>query len=148
GETRPIEGNGERLVWRPDGRQLALLASGSSIVGALGFYDPATGTQLPREQGFDKPDFRALRLPAGATDGFNLRIQSAVWTGNRFLAAGDGSPYPGTGIRIVWDVRTGKPLWKLGQLFEAPENRARVARTVAWAPDGRSLATLGGDALD
>ena len=63
---------------------------------------------------------QACRLPPSANERFNLRIQSAVWTRQKLLAAGDGSPYPGTGVRIVWDVRTGKPLWKLGQLFEAP----------------------------
>ena len=148
GRRTPIEGTGERLLWKPDGSELALLGSGPSINGALGFYDATTGKAARGVRGFDRPDAGALRLPPGANDAFNLHIQSVVWTNTRFLAAGDGSPYPGTGIRVVWDISTGKPLWKLGQLFEAPENRPRVARSVAWSPDGRSLATLSGDTLD
>lgn len=146
--SRPLEGNGERLVWKPDGTQFALLGNGPSSIGVLGFYDAATGKALPGERGFARPDPAAMRLPAGVNDGYNLRIQSVVWNEQGIQAAGDATPYPGKGLLVAWDVRTGKPLLKLGQFYDAPAEMARVARMVAWAPDGRSLATLAGNSLD
>jgi WD40 repeat protein len=147
-QTRPVDGKGEILVWKPDGSQIALVGSATTSVGVLGFYDAATGRAVPGDRGFARPDPAAMGLPVGTNDGYNLRVQSVVWNEQGIQAAGDAMPYPGAGLLVVWDLRTGKPLLKLGQIYSALADRARVFRTVAWAPDGQSLATLAGDSVD
>ncbi|MDB5351512.1 MAG: hypothetical protein JWN86_2759 [Planctomycetota bacterium] len=142
GQSRLVEGAGERLCWKPDSSQIALFGVGPTSTGVISFADPATGTALPGEKGFASPDPSAMQLPAGASSRFNMRIQSVVWNEQGIQAAGDAMPYPGMGMLVVWDVRTGKPFMKLGQIYDAIADRSRVARIVAWAPDNRAIATL------
>jgi WD40 repeat protein len=86
-----------------------------------------------------------MRARTGGRDPANYRLQSIVWSDQGLFAAAGAAPYPGSGIRVVWDAKTGTPLMTLGQVYDALADRARVARFVAWAPDGRSIATLAGD---
>ena len=89
-----------------------------------------------------------MGLPAGFQDGYNLRIQSAVWNEQGIRAVGDAMPYPGMGLLVAWDVRTGKPLWKLGEIYNGLTNRPRPARAVAWTRDGLRLASVSGSGID
>ena len=136
-----IEGSGQHLVWKPDGSQLAVF-NGQFANLVVGYYDAATGQAIPGERGFARPDPTALRLPPGTGEPANYRIQSVVWNEQGLFAAADASPYPGSGMLVVWDVRTGKPTLTMGQVYDALADRVRVTRMVAWAPDGRSLAML------
>jgi WD40 repeat protein len=135
---------GERMVWKPDGSQLALFnpAFGN---GEVQFYDAATGQAIPGEHGVVRPDPATIRERTRGVEGYNYHFQSVVWNEHGLQVAADAMAYPGMGMIVVWDVRTGKPLLTLGQIYDPLADRAKVARMVAWAPDGRSLATLAGD---
>lgn len=143
--TTSVVGAAERLAWKPDGSQVAVADNGPSSHGTIAYYDAATGRALRGEQGAARPDPTAPKLPADGGEPANLRLQSLVWNEQGVQAAGYATPYPGVGMLVVWDVRTRQPRLKMGQLYDAPADRARVARMVAWAPAGRSVATLAGD---
>jgi WD40 repeat protein len=135
--------DGKHLIWKPDGSRFAVL-NGQFANTAVEFHDAVTGNVLADERGWARPDPAAISLPPGVRELANLHIQSVVWSNEGLFAAADAMPYPGSGTLVVWNVRTGKPLWTLGQVDDAAD-RAGVVRMVAWAPDGRSLATLAQD---
>jgi WD40 repeat protein len=86
-----------------------------------------------------------MRSRAGGVECHNFAIDSVVWGQRGLIAAAHAVSGPGSPVVVVWDVATGQPLLTLGQVFEAQSDRARFARMVSWAPDGRALATLSGD---
>src|SRR5262249_12815148 len=67
----------ERMVWKPDGSQLALFnpAFGS---GEVGFYDAATGQVLPGERGVVRPDPATIRERTRGVEGSNFHLQSVI----------------------------------------------------------------------
>jgi WD40 repeat protein len=139
-----IDADGKHLVWKPDGSQFAVF-NGQFANSVVAFYDAATGKVLADERGWARPDPAPIRLPPGVRELSNFHLQSVVWSNEGLFAAADAMPYPGWGLLAVWNVRTGKLLWTLAQVGDAPADQARVVRMVAWAPDGRSLATLARD---
>jgi WD40 repeat protein len=143
GQSMPIEGSGERLLWKPDGSQFVLIGRGPFGKGVVEFYDAATGKLISGERGFAQPDSTGLRLLPGMNELPNLHLQSVSWCEEGLFAAADATPYPGSGLLVVWDVRTGKRLLTLGKNYDALADQVSAARLVAWAPDGQSLATLG-----
>jgi WD40 repeat protein len=146
--STPLAENCEHLVWNADGSRLAVVGPGLFGRGFVEVYDPTTSTVIPGEGGLTRPDPAAMRLPQGVNDQYNLHLQSVVWSEQGLQAVGDAMPYPGLGRIVVWDLRTGKPLLTLGQTYDVLRDRARVARMVAWSPDGRLLATLAGESHD
>jgi WD40 repeat protein len=134
----------DHMVWKPDGSVLALFNPAFGR-GDVRFYDPATGQAIPGERGVVRPDPSAIGAQARGSEGYNYHLQSVVWNEHGLQAAADAMAYPGMGMIAVWDVRTGKPLLTLGQIYETVAARVQAARMVAWSPDGRSLATLGAE---
>jgi WD40 repeat protein len=120
-------------------------APASARSRSVEFYDAATATAVPGEQRDAFPDPAAMRAVSRGVEGQNYQIQSVVWNEQGMRAAATAMAYPGMGMIVVWDVRTGKPLLTLGQIYDALADRAKVARMVSWSPDSRSLATLAGD---
>jgi WD40 repeat protein len=147
--TTSLAATAEQLLWNSDGSRLALVGNGSFSTRfgsrSVEFYDAATATAIPGEQRAAFPEPSAMRTASRGVEGQNYEIQSVVWNEHGMRAAATAMAYPGMGIIVVWDVRTGKPLLTLGQIYDAIADRAKVARMVSWAPDSRSLATLSGD---
>jgi WD40 repeat protein len=145
--TLDQDGKAERLVWKPDGSRVALLGPGPRGEGSLKFYDADSGKLALDQQGMPKPDAVALRARLGQ-DVYNQGVQSLVWNENGLQAAGHAMLGPGSNMLVVWDAQVGRLLWTLrkGQDTDAPSTA--LARTIAWAPDGRSLASLSGGSLD
>jgi WD40 repeat protein len=147
--TTSLAGTAEQLVWNSDGSRLALVGNGSFSTRfgsrSVEFYDAATAAAIPGEQRAAFPDPSAMRAVSRGVEGQNYQIQSVAWNKQGMRAAATAMAYPGVGMIVVWDVRTGKPLLTLGQIYDALSDRPMVARMVSWAPDSRSLATLSGD---
>ena len=146
GRTTPLAGTAEQLIWNADGSRLALVGNGSFSTRfgsrSIEVYDAATATTIPVEQRAAFPDPAAMRAISHGVEGQNYQIQSVVWSEQGMRAAATATAHPGMGVIVVWDVKTGKPLFTLGQIYDALADRPTVARMVSWAPDGRSLATL------
>jgi WD40 repeat protein len=144
-----LPGSAEELVWNLDGSRLALVGNGSfsSRFGSrsVSYYDAANGTAIGGEERAAFPDPGAMRAAPGGVEGQNYQIQSVAWSDLGMRAAATAMAYPGMGMIVVWDIKTGKPLLTLGQIYDALADRAKVARLVSWSPDGRSLATLSGE---
>jgi WD40 repeat protein len=147
--TTELPGAAEQLVWNLDGSQLALVGNGSfsSRFGSrsVEFYDADTGTPNGTDARAAFPDIAAMRAVSGGVEGQNYQIKSVVWSDAGMRAAATAMAYPGMGMIVVWDIKTGKPLLTLGQIYDALTDRAKVIRMVSWSPDGRSLATLAGE---
>jgi WD40 repeat protein len=144
-----LNATGEKLVWKPDSSQLALVGNGSFSTRygsrSVEFFDASNGTAIADQSRAAFPDRAAIRARPGGVEGQNYAIQSVVWGERGLIAAATGVAGPGSPIIVVWDVGTRQPLLTLGPAFEGQDDRPRVARTVAWSPDGRSLATLSED---
>ena len=130
--------DGQLLAWRPDGGRFALIGKGDYGRGVAGVFDSSTGAAVAGDAGFAAPDPAAMNLPPGQAEISNLQVQSVTWGGDGIRAAGNAMRYPGVGMIVCWDVRTGKPLLQLGRPDGPNPDRGRVARLVAWAPDGGS----------
>jgi WD40 repeat protein len=150
-QSKSLGATGERLVWKPDASELALVGNGSfsTRYGSqfVDFYDAAKATEILEEKRPAFPDPAAMRARSGGVEGQNYAIGSVVWAERGLIAAAQATAGPGSPIIVVWDVRTRQPLLTLGQAFEAVTDRQRVARVVCWSHDGRSLATLSGDLI-
>jgi WD40 repeat protein len=140
GRVTQLPEGGVLLAWSPDGSRAALIASGPSSVTMARVYNLSGGMGAGEEL-TARPDPEALQLPPGMGEPYNLRVQSVVWNERGIQAAGDAMPYPGMGMLVAWDLRSRKPLLRLGQVYDALAFQSRVARKLAWAPDGRQLAT-------
>jgi WD40 repeat protein len=113
------QASGCGLWFSRDGR---LLVSGGSDDQPIRVWDVATGKVVCRTD-----TTGVVSLPALSPDG-------------RLLAASfQRAPYP---VRL-WDVATGKAVGSL----EGPRGLPEGAATLAFAPDGKTLATLAGDAV-
>jgi WD40 repeat protein len=136
-----VDADGKHLAWSPDGSEFVVF-NGQFANTAVEFHDAATGKVLADERGWARPDTAGIRLPPGVRELSNFHVQSVVWGKEGLFAAAGAMPYPGWGVLVVWKVRTGKLLWSLSQAGDGQADRAGAVRLVAWAPDGRSLATL------
>jgi WD40 repeat protein len=138
-----LAGKGEHLVWKPDGSQLAVFDN-----RFVKIYDATTGAEIPGEQRAASPDSAAMRARSRGIEPLNYQLKTVVWNERGLQAAASAVAGPGSPILVAWDIGTGKPALTLGEVYDAPADKPRFARMVAWAPDGRSLASLAGNSRD
>jgi WD40 repeat protein len=133
------------------GKELASLAGDTAAAFSA---DGKLVAAIVRGQGVLEDDLRvwdwATRKVVGTFAGYGTRfIQSVAFSPDgKFLAAG-GYAYPSAGLSLlaagrerlpvgkVWDVATGKELWVI--------THPGGVSALAFAPDGRRLATAGAD---
>jgi WD40 repeat protein len=126
-------GTVESVCWSPDGRRLASASKGYEIKdgkavnfrGEVKVWDAATGQEV-------------LSLK-----GHTGLVQSVCWSpdGRRLASAGgeldaQGKPLPGE--MKVWDAASGQEVLSL-------KGHTGLVQSVCWSPDGRRLASAGGD---
>ncbi len=161
-EVRPHDGHRGAIgdaLFTPDGRSLVTVSEDRT----LRFWDPATGTETRRIEASDEriwfaalsADGKALATGGGlrparrwdAASGAMLREFSI--SGEHFTWCGDLSADGKTlatsedaGV-IFWDAATGRRRVAAGRPISRQE--ARMIKSLRFAPDGQSVATLGGD---
>jgi WD40 repeat protein len=123
--------NGSRgpLAFSPDGR---LLATGDG--GIIHLWDAATGAEVRRLEGHQG----TVHCLAFAPDGRTLAsgaVEGLRYVGTDVIVARRS---PGDKMLRLWDVDTGRPAGEFAGHDDGIE-------TVAWSPDGRTLATGGWD---
>jgi RNA polymerase sigma factor (sigma-70 family) len=126
----------DQIVFSPDGRLLAV----SDFLHTIRLYDTGTGKEVRQIVDGSSPETRTVMVIAFSPDGRILASAGGGW-GGRWGA----EPRPDNGF-CLWDVATGNLLLKRGAGDHPFEEQALV-QTVAFAPDGRTLATGGMDGL-
>jgi WD40 repeat protein len=127
---RQQSGSRGPLAFSPDGR---LLATGDG--GIIHLWDAATGAEVRRLEGHQGTVHCLAFAPDGRT------LASGAVEGLRYVGSTDvlvARRSPGDKVLRLWDVATGRPTRE----FSGHEDGIE---TVAWSPDGRTLATGGWD---